>query len=128
MAVAAPSLVTGLDLPLGPGGFANLVLLHDTHDLWPIYLRDVVGRAPAVLRRGMRFSQTSLSIDAALAGQGAALASRFLVDRDITAGRLVEVGPGALRDARDFCLLAPRGRRRNAATDSVVDWLLSFTV
>ena len=46
------------------------------------------------------------ALDAALAGQGIALASRFLVDRDLAAGRLVQPvaqtqAAGAMIDADD---------------------------
>lgn len=117
VAVAAPSLAAG------GAGFAALPKLHDTHDLWPRYLaahglRDDSGRA-------MRFSLTVLAIDAAIAGQGVALASRVLVEREIRAGRLVEIGPGSLTVPGDFHLLAQRPGRRLPAVDKVIGWLRS---
>ncbi len=123
IAVAAPALVAAETLPLGPSAFRRLVLLHDTHDLWPEYARHVLGLDAGVPARGLRFNQTSLSIDAALAGQGVALASRFLVERDIRSGRLVQVGPGVLRGKRDFYLLARQKAHRKAAVEAVIDWL-----
>lgn len=48
---------------------ASMTLLHDTHDLWPRFAEEAFGGSvkPA---RALRFNQTTLSLDAALAGQG----------------------------------------------------------
>ena len=72
----------------------------------------------------LSFSQTSLSIDAALAGQGIALASRFLVEQDFLAGRLVEVADGSFNSGRGFHLLAQKSTARPPGVTAVMDWLL----
>lgn len=120
IAVAAPSQAP-------PGGqadaaaLARMTLLRDTHNLWPDFFRRVLGAEPPA-GRGFSFSQTALGIDAALAGQGVALASRFMVEEDLRAGRLTQIVPGALQGRGDFHLLALRGRRREAVRQ-VIDWL-----
>lgn len=73
----------------------------------------------------MRLNQTSLTIDAALAGQGIALAARFLVADDIAAGRLVQVHDGALNGQRDFYLLSRLSPARGKAVEVVMSWILS---
>lgn len=117
IAVAAPSLAAN------GTAFAELPKLHDAHDLWPRYLAmhglDNDGG------RAMRFTLTVLAIDAAIAGQGVALASRVLVAQELRAGRLVEIGPGTLEVPGDFHLLAQRPARRLPAVDKVIDWLRS---
>ncbi|MEX0350635.1 MAG: LysR substrate-binding domain-containing protein [Paracoccaceae bacterium] len=120
IAVAAPSLVTGHPLPLDPAIFAALPKLHDTHDLWPGFLEELGIQDQS--GRGLRLSQTDLSIDAARAGQGIALVSRFLVARDIVAGQLAQIRPEMLNGKQDFYLLAERRKRRDPATQAVLDW------
>uniref|UniRef100_UPI0037D9E389 LysR substrate-binding domain-containing protein n=1 Tax=Tateyamaria pelophila TaxID=328415 RepID=UPI0037D9E389 len=74
---------------------------------------------------GLRLSQTSLAVDAALFGQGAALVSRFLVATDIAAKRLIQITPETLSGKQDFYLLAMRKSKQNAAIDTVVTWFLA---
>jgi len=125
IAVCAPGLVAGVGLPLAAEDLGRLVLLHDTHDLWPRMLQTAFGAFDPADRavRALRFNQTALSLDAALAGQGVALASRFLVARDLDAGRLIQPLATALDAGQDFHLLAPREGLSNAA-QATRQWLL----
>lgn len=123
VAVASPLLVRGFGLPLAASQLALLPKVHDGHDLWQTFLASLsVSDAGG---RGMRFNQTALAIDAAIAGQGVALASRFLVERDIESKRLALVLPHSLRGSIDFHLLQRRGAQRTPAVRRVVEWLKS---
>ena len=124
IAVCSPQLVAKQGGLLDAATLSRITLLHDTHDLWPQFIEMAFGTeldAP----RGLRFSQTTLSLDAALAGQGIALASRFLVQRDLDAGRLVQPVEAPLEGGQDFYALLPRQGASNAAM-RVRDWLLSM--
>ncbi len=123
IAVAAPSLVAGQRLPLAPETLSRLPKLHDSHDLWPAFLKQL--KVEDLGGHGLRLSQTTLAMDAALSGQGAALVSSFLATRDIAAHHLVQIAPETLLGNQDFYLLAARGSRRNSSTQAVVDWLTS---
>lgn len=81
---------------------------------------------PAPPPGGTRFNQISLAIDAAIAGQGLALASPFFVAPDIAAGRLVRVLPQvALRTGTDYHLVWPqRARGDGVLLDEVTAWLM----
>ena len=125
VAVASPDLVAGRTLPLDDRELGELALLHDTHNLWPEFMRRTCIAVGTPRRRNLHFSQTGLSVEAALAGQGVALASRFLVARDLDAGRLVRVTASDYRGSEDFHLLAPRDERRQPAVTAVRQWLLS---
>lgn len=120
IAVAAPGLVAGRRLPLDAQALARLPKLHDASDLWPAFLGhlEVEDRGG----RGLRLSQTTLAMDAALSGQGVALVSRFLAARDIAEGRLVQVCDQVLPGAHDFYLLADGSARRGSAVQAVFDW------
>ena len=90
--VCAPGLLTG-DNPLKKlEDLSGHTLLHDDgtdHEIatWPMWLKaagvDVDGT------RGPRFNQSSLVIEAAVAGRGVALAKYALVEADLEAARLV---------------------------------------
>lgn len=123
IAVAAPSLVAGHHLPLDPEILSRLPKLHDSHDLWPAFLRELQVKDRG--GHGLRLSQTALTMDAALSGQGVALVSRFLVKRDIAANNLVQVVSDALVGKQDFYLLAARGSKRGSSTQAVVEWFAS---
>lgn len=123
IAVCAPSHPAQRQAQSG-GGIAGLVLLHDTHDLWPRFRAEVLGSAPDTgQEQGLRFNQTALSVEAAIAGQGVALVSRFLVARDLEAGRLTQPVSGALTGERDFYLLMARQPRPSQAVQAVWNWL-----
>jgi len=124
VAVAAPTLVGGQQLPLAPGALARMPKLHDAHDAWPAFLARLGVRDGGT--RGLRLSQTALAIDAAISGQGVALVGRVLAARDIAAGHLVQVCETRLTGRTGFFLLALKGNR-NRDADRVADWLLSAT-
>lgn len=124
VAVASPRLLDGASLPLGNDRLQGLRKIHDTHRLW--------SKFPGALRgetdggRGLQLSQTALAIDAAAAGQGVALASRFLVQKEIAAGHLVQVVPDTLRGDGDFYLLARRDTAHRKSLRAVIDWLRQY--
>ncbi len=125
IAVAAPGLVAGHSLPLGPETLSALPKLHDAHALWPEFLRllDIEDRGG----HGLRLNQTALAVDAAVSGQGVALVSRFLVTRDIAANNLVQITPDIMSGNQDFYLLAERTAKRDKAVEAVVSWLVAQT-
>ncbi|MEX0282274.1 MAG: LysR substrate-binding domain-containing protein [Arenibacterium sp.] len=121
IAVAAPKLVEDVPRPFAPWTLATLPKIHDTHDLWQRYLAHL--KVPDQSPRGLYLSQTALAVDAAIAGQGVALVSRFLVSQDLEAGRLVQVGEMWGVGEGDFFLVAERRVKNNAAVKTVMDWL-----
>ena len=122
IAVCSPNLLAGPARRLDAAAIAQMTLLHDTHDLWPRFLAAAFA-GKVEKPRSLRFNQTTLSLDAALAGQGIALASRFLVQRDLAAGRLVQPVDHVLKGEDDFYLLTPREGASQAALQ-VRGWLL----
>ncbi|AUQ73109.1 LysR substrate-binding domain-containing protein [Phaeobacter piscinae] len=120
-AVAAPAIVRDAPHPLAPDTLSKLPKIHDAHDLWPGYLAHlhVQDQSP----RSLRLSQTSLAVDAAIAGQGVALVSRFMVADDLEAGRLTEVGEVWEAGGNDFYVLMPRIVKRNRSVVEVLTWI-----
>ncbi|ATG39914.1 MULTISPECIES: LysR substrate-binding domain-containing protein [Phaeobacter] len=121
IAVAAPTFGDKGDTPLDPASLAKQPKIHDAHDQWPNYLAHLGNQDQSP--RHLRLSQTSLAVDAAIAGQGVALVSRFLVAQDLKVGRLVEVGPAWEAGGNDFYVLMPRTAKNNETVVTVMTWL-----
>ncbi|MEC7258506.1 MAG: LysR substrate-binding domain-containing protein [Pseudomonadota bacterium] len=115
LAVASPHLVGDSPLPMEAAQLSTMPLLHDTQNNWPAYLGHK-GTLP-----GAMFNQTALALDAALAGQGVALACAPFVEADLAAGRLVVIGKTPFAGGPDYYLLRRRGPSQGAA-DAVWRW------
>jgi len=74
--------------------------------------------------KNIRFNQTSLAMDAAIAGQGLALTSLFFVHEDIASGRLLQSFPNELRVGSDFYLVTPRKPRYPEPIAALRSWLI----
>ena len=124
-AVCSPTLISGAHPLRTPEDLAHHVLLHDSHGLWPIFMQEIFGDGPKPASRTMNFSQTSLALDAAIAGQGVALASDLFAAEEIAAGRLCQPFPDAIKGEFGFFVVAPRSRSRVQHIEQMRDWLLS---
>ncbi|CAN0628012.1 Glycine cleavage system transcriptional activator [Burkholderia multivorans] len=122
-AVCSPSLPAGPDALARPRDLAGHVLLHDAHDLWPEFLAALPEPVAVDAAKGPRFNQSSLAIDAAIAGQGIALASDPLVERDIAAGRLRRLFDFAFPLSLGFYIVYPVERRDAGDAATMRDWL-----
>lgn len=118
IAVASPQVAEGMKFRLN-----GLTLLHDSHDLWPQFLGLAFPDGAPPVQKNTRFNQTALAIDAAIAGQGLALAGRFFVADDLASGKLVQVLGAELQTGSDFYLVAPRKPKNPAPVDAVRAWL-----
>jgi len=122
VAVASPHLIGQMTLPLAAKQLLDLPLLHDAHAHWPTFLR-TSGKLPGAI-----FNQTALALDAALAGQGVAIAARGFVQADLDAGRLVQVSENALMTGPDYYLVRRLSQFPVAAVDSVWAWCVTQLV
>ena len=123
--MCSPILLAITSGELVPGDLDRLTLLSDAHDLWPEFIERALGRSLSHAGKQVRFSQTSLAIDAAAAGQGLAVANRFLVEEDIRAQRLLQAFTPTMRGGMDYYVVTLRKPRRSAPTASVRQWLLA---
>ena len=123
IAVASPHLVGGMSLPLSAAQLRRLPLLHDAHDHWPSFLQTTAKLPGAV------FNQTTLALDAALAGQGVAIVARAVVMADLAAGRLLKVAEASRATGLDYYLVRKRPGPSQAAlqkaADAVWNWCLA---
>lgn len=122
---AGPPLREAADL-------AGHVLLHEdihvdahgrVHDVsWCDWLI-AAGATQVDATRGPRFTQTLMSLQAALTGQGIALASRVLMLDDLDAGRLVRPLPQEVRSESSYWFVCPEGSETRPRTAAFRAWL-----
>jgi LysR family glycine cleavage system transcriptional activator len=124
VAVCGPALLGTPPRSLKPTDIGRFTLLNDTHDLWPEFIERALGASVPVVKR-VSFNQTSLAIDAAVAGQGLAVASRFFVEDDLKANRLVQAFGATMRGGADYYVVTLRKPRQPKPTDIVRRWLLA---
>ncbi|SFU35021.1 transcriptional regulator GcvA [Xenorhabdus koppenhoeferi] len=88
--VCSPSLLMG-DRPLKtPADLAKHTLLHDlSRRDWQAYIRQLDMQQHINVQQGPIFSHSSMVIQAAVHGQGVALANNVMAQNEIDAGRLV---------------------------------------
>jgi len=124
IAVCAPSL-----LEKGPPvtSFADLrhyTLLHD--DSYREWIRwfDAVGVKGVNARRGIICGDRNSMLQAALAGQGVALASAVFVQNELETGRLVKVFPNEIQmEYAIYAVCLPR-RLSDPLVSGAIDWLV----
>lgn len=124
VAVASPQVLASKGRPDSFEALQDFVLLHDAHNFWPEFTAALFPRHPQGTAKNMRFNQTSLAIEAAINGQGIALANQMFVQDDITAGRLAQVFAQQLRLDKAFYLVWPRKAGTPQGLAVVKEWLL----
>ncbi|WP_035920127.1 transcriptional regulator GcvA [Leisingera aquimarina] len=123
VAVCHPDLATGPNPIRSPKDLFNHVLLEDTHGQWPLFLEAALGELPVSDMKTMAFSQTSLAIDAAIAGQGVALANREFVEGDLQANLLCQPFAFSTKTSEGYYVVAPREPRNPMIVATVREWL-----
>lgn len=116
VAVASAHLIGNPPLPMTGEQLRALPLLHDAHNHWPAFF-GVTGRLP-----GAVFNQTALALDAAMAGQGIAIAARAFVQADIDAGRLRQVAEVTGGSGSDYYLVRKLNASHTPAAQAVWLW------
>jgi LysR family transcriptional regulator, glycine cleavage system transcriptional activator len=123
--VCSPSIISSRRPLSTLEELSNYVLLHDGHGLWPIFLAKAGSAKEASAFKALKFSHESLAIDAAISGQGVALASEPLVEDDIRLGRLCRPLKFALNDELGYYVVAPRAPRKAEGVRRMREWLLA---
>jgi LysR family glycine cleavage system transcriptional activator len=105
--VCSPLLIERSPPLAKPEDLAGHTLLHDDDGaLWLEWLT-MVGARDVDWRRGPGFTDSSLVIQAAVEGQGVALARGALASHDLTNGRLVRPFAQSIPNARAYYLVCP---------------------
>jgi len=115
------SLVRGLD------DLAHDMLLRDDFFSWNHWLEQV-GSARPLKPSGPLYSDSSLLLQAAEAGQGIALGRSVLVEDALSSGRLVRIGSQSLKAGGAYYLVRSSSAPSTAAMDSFRSWLVAMTI
>ena len=122
--VCSPALLQGDHPLLTPEDLDHYTLLLDGHGLWPLFIEKALAGKPAPKYRTIKFNQNAHAVDAALAGQGVALASDLFVADELTSGRLVRPFPHTVQKDLGFFVVAPRKSRNADPVSRMWDWLI----
>ena len=123
-AICSPKLLTGRRLAK-PADILKFPLIHlDSRADWTKWLR-VVGIGDDNVRHGPVLNRASMVIDAAINGQGIALARTTLAAFDLINGRLVRPFAEALRLSKTYWIVCPKATSNVPKIATFRDWLLA---
>ena len=124
-AVCSPQLVAGRNRLAKPADVLKFPLLHlDDRTAWSKWL-EAAGVTDAEPSQGPVMNRASMVIDAAVDGQGIALARTTLAAWDLISGRLVRPFKDAMRLSRTYWIVCPKATSELPKIKIFQDWLLS---
>ncbi|HEX8166795.1 MAG TPA: transcriptional regulator GcvA [Beijerinckiaceae bacterium] len=122
--VCSPKLMAGRRRLRKPADLLRVPLLRlDGSGEWPRWL-EAAGVPGAPVPRGPVMNRASMVIDAAVDGQGVALARTTLCAQDLLAGRLVRPFATALRLDKGYWIVCPRAAAGLPKIQAFTRWLL----
>jgi len=124
--VASPQVARAMRRRNGTLDWSHARLLHEVSvDYWPDWI-NAADVDDVDVARGLFFSHTMLALDAAVEGQGVALAPSPLADRELARGALVIVDPRAFSPGTGIYLCWPRRQLRtlSKAATAFRDWVI----
>lgn len=123
--VCSPRLLTGPHALRTPDDLRHHTLLHDDFRVdWRLWLL-AAGVKDIDPTRGPTFSDSSMVVQAAVEGQGVALARSVLSATDLAAGRLVKPFDVSLPARWAYYFVCPVATRDNPRIAAFRDWLLA---
>jgi LysR family glycine cleavage system transcriptional activator len=123
--VCSPKLASGRQRMGKPADVLKFPLLHlDDRKNWSNWL-DAAGVAGAELSHGPVLNRASMAIDAAVDGQGVALARTTLAAWDLINGRLVRPFAVSLPLSKSYWVVCPKATSALPKIATFRDWLLA---
>jgi LysR family glycine cleavage system transcriptional activator len=123
--VCSPKLSAGRQRMTKPADLLKFPLLHlDDRSNWAKWL-EAADVANADVSHGPVLNRPSMAIDAAVDGQGIALARTSLAAWDLINGRLVRPFPIALRLSKTYWIVSPKATASLPKIALFRDWLLT---
>jgi LysR family glycine cleavage system transcriptional activator len=124
-AVCSPKLLTGRRRLSKPSDILKYPLIHmDSRADWAKW-QQAVGLDNAEVIHGPVLNRASMVIDAAINGQGIALARTTLSAWDLINGRLVRPFPETLRLSKTYWIICPKATAALPKIATFRDWLLA---
>jgi LysR family glycine cleavage system transcriptional activator len=123
--VCSPKLLSGRNRIAKPSDLLRFPLLHlDDWKAWSRWL-DAAGVAVAGVPRGPALNHASMLIDAAIDGQGIALARTALAAWDLINGRLARPFDLGLRLSKTYWIVCPKATSSVPKIATFRKWLLA---
>src|SRR6516164_4393299 len=123
-AICSPKLLSGRR-PARPADILKFPLIHfDSRADWTKWLR-VAGISDDNVRHGPVLNRASMVIDAAINGQGIALARTTLAAWDLINGRLVRPFAEALRLSKTYWIVCPKAVSNVPKVATFRNWILA---
>jgi LysR family glycine cleavage system transcriptional activator len=123
--VCSPKLMSGRNRIARPSDLLKFPLLHlDDWKAWSKWF-DSAGVADVKLSRGLALNRASMLIDAAVDGQGVALARTTLAAWDLINGRLAKPFDLGLRLSNTYWIVCPKATSSMPKIATFRDWLLA---
>lgn len=121
-AVCSPGLAEKISTPEQISDLVEYPLIQDSHKLWQVLFEEVQLKPKGKI---LQFNQTSLAMDAAINGQGIAIAPQILANTDIENNRLVKIWDDRGAERGGYYVVYPLKRRVNSAQKLLIDWMLA---
>ena len=123
--VCSPTLIDAAHPLRAPEDLKHHTLLHDVDVVedWRSWLH-AAGLADIDASRGPRFSHSAMLIEAAIAGQGVALARRSMVAQDLREGRLVQPFTLSFKAEFSYWVVCPESTAGKPKIAEFRAWLL----
>lgn len=126
--VCSPTLVRSGPALKQPADLADHTLLHSIArpDDWQHWLEAMRALREVDAHSGLTYESSAMAYQAAIAGQGVAIAQLFLVEEDLATGRLVLPFRNKKLDmgAYTYYLVTPISRRESSPMTQFREWLL----
>jgi len=122
--VCSPGFLREHQHPRSPDELAALPLVRtiEEFDQWDEWFAAAGGSAPRA-RGPIRYSDALLLQQAAIEGQGVALARSLLVEDELKAGRLIRLFDESIASSNNFYFVCPTRQKDNETLVSFLNWL-----
>ncbi len=125
--VAAPSLVGETRLPMSAEGIVDLPLLHDAFNVgWESWAVQAGLSPDQINAQSIKYVDSAVLLEAAIDGQGVALARHLLAARDLELGRLIRLDKSSVALARGLYFVCRPGDQQRATVRIFKKWLMSI--
>ncbi|NOD64929.1 MULTISPECIES: LysR substrate-binding domain-containing protein [unclassified Ruegeria] len=125
--VAAPSLVGTPRHPMRAKDVAELPLLHDAFNVgWESWASQVGLSTDQIKSQNIKYVDSAVLLEAAIDGQGVALARHLLAERDLKLGRLIRLDDSSVPLDRGLYFVCRPGDQERVTVRIFKKWLMSI--
>ena len=125
--VASPSLVADATLPMNADQITRLPLLHDAFNIgWESWADQVGLGRDEISAQNIKYVDSAVLLEAAIDGQGVALARHLLAARDLELGRLLRLDNSTVPLDRGLHFVCRPGDQERVTIRIFRKWLMSI--